>query len=208
MDAGITEICQKVKITDYLESRGVTLTRTRKGAKCCCPFPDHKDDTPSFNITTSPRDGAEIYKCFGSCGRAGNIITLIAELEKQKKGSVIRRLSTQAGVTLGHYSPDEKTEPPNDEILGVFCEEDKLSRRISALALAFLTRYPGNDDAVNKVSRIYQRLDYLIEEGNFDEIKKLGVKLKKIVRDYDFSQAWGDGIPKKEKEKENDHERP
>jgi len=184
VDPAITEICRRARISDYLKARGVVLIPTGRGFKCCCPLPGHKDDTPSFNITTSPRDGAEVFKCFGSCGLFGNIITLIHLMEKEKKGAIIKRLAAEQGVSVGDYSPVEVVDPLKDDIISYFCQEDERASDISEWCLWFLDSQKGNEDAVNKVSRIYQRLDRMIETGDWKGIRELERRLKNIIAQY------------------------
>jgi DNA primase len=89
IDPQISEICRKIKITDYLAKRGVELIRRGNRFCCCCPMPGHDDHSPSCYIRVMP-DGAEVFKCFG-CGESGNIITLIAALENESKSKVVKK---------------------------------------------------------------------------------------------------------------------
>lgn len=51
------ETRDKVKILDVCNLLGIKLN---KNYKCICPFPDHKEKTPSFSISVSKN----IFYCF------------------------------------------------------------------------------------------------------------------------------------------------
>lgn len=95
IDPQITEICRRIKITSYLMSKGVELIQGGGRWRCVCPLPDHDDHDPSCYIRTLP-DGTELFKCFG-CGKGGSILTLIAEMEKVTKGSVLKKSQLKLG---------------------------------------------------------------------------------------------------------------
>lgn len=90
LDPQIAEICRVVRITDYLETKGVNLIKSGKRTRCLCPLPSHKDTDPSFYITTLG-DGTQLFKCFG-CHEAGNIITLMSKMEDESKGKIVKKL--------------------------------------------------------------------------------------------------------------------
>lgn len=58
------EIRNQVKILDVCNLLGISLNRNYK---CLCPFPNHKEKTPSFSVSPSKN----IFCCFGcrSCRR-------------------------------------------------------------------------------------------------------------------------------------------
>jgi len=187
VDQAIQEICRRAKVSQYLAARGVQLARSGSKLRCKCPFPDHQDDTPSFYITTMP-DGAELYKCYGACGRVGNIITIMHEMERIPKREVVRRLSGQHGVKLGEYAPaDEGEDLMESRVLDFFCREDNQSMVVGEVILQFIEHHRGNEDAVNKASKIYQQLDRLVEAGDMAGITGLLRKLKNVIHRF----GWG-----------------
>jgi len=58
----------------------------------CCPFPDHKDDTPSFKF--NPEENR--FWCFG-CKRGGKAIQFLAYYKKISKTSAAETLLRQIG---------------------------------------------------------------------------------------------------------------
>lgn len=71
----ISEICRKIKITDYLSKRGVDVIKRGNRFCCKCPMPDHDDHDPSCYIRTMP-DGAEVFKCFGCLHPKQEVLTV------------------------------------------------------------------------------------------------------------------------------------
>jgi DNA primase len=179
----LDEICRQVKISDYLTQRGVQLTQAGSRWKCPCPLPDHDDNDPSFYVTEGER-GFQFFRCFG-CNRGGTIIKLISLIESTKMGFVIGKLSKATGIDAsgpgGRTSPDEPTE---DEVMMSFCTEDDQAMLLSSYALSFLKAQGGSVDAVNKVSKVYEYLDDMVERGDRDALHKATQRLKKILLNY------------------------
>ena len=67
-----------------------------------CPF--HQEKTPSFGV--SP--GKQVYYCFG-CGKGGDAITFLRELEHLSYPEAVERLAQDAGMTL-RYEGDSPAE--------------------------------------------------------------------------------------------------
>jgi DNA primase len=86
-----------------LVSRYLTLKRTGHDAMSgICPF--HQEKTASFSV--SPSKG--VFYCFG-CGKGGDAITFLRELESLSYVEAIERLAADAGVTL-RYEGDSAAE--------------------------------------------------------------------------------------------------
>lgn len=175
----IKDLCRKTKITDYLQARGAILHRAGKKWKCLCPL--HDDTNPSMWITEMP-DGVEVYHCY-ACSKHGSIITLISELEGERKGVVIKKLALKNNVKLGKYDDSAKTEPLKDEILEFFCQEDEMILELADFMVPFLKRH-GTPDVINKVSRVYEKIDKLSEIGDSEGILKLTEGLLRITKNY------------------------
>jgi len=60
-----------------------------------CPFPSHNDKSPSFSVNVE--EG--LYYCFG-CGKRGDAITFVREMEGLDFESAVERLASKAGVTV------------------------------------------------------------------------------------------------------------
>ena len=158
-------LCQQALISDYLEAQGIELRKSGSRLKCCCPLPGHEnDDTPSFYIGEFD-DGSQYFKCFG-CGSAGNVITLIRLMEGKENRQVVKELAQRFNVELGHFDPGARIEPLPEDVMSELCEEEMEERQIVAYAKRYLKDQKGSFDAVNKISRMYQKMDRCLENGD------------------------------------------
>jgi DNA primase len=67
-----------------------------------CPF--HQEKTPSFSVSPSK----QVFYCFG-CGKGGDAITFLRELEHLSYVEAVERLAQEAGVPL-RYEGDSPAE--------------------------------------------------------------------------------------------------
>ena len=86
----------------------VSLKKKGQNLWACCPFHDEK--TPSFSV--SPAKG--FYKCFG-CGKAGDAISFVMELEGLSFSEAIKYLAKKYGIEiLETEQTDEQIEAQNE----------------------------------------------------------------------------------------------
>lgn len=101
----------------------VSLKKRGSNWMACCPF--HHERTPSFSV--SPAKG--IYKCFG-CGRGGDSIRFVMEIEDYSYPEALRYLAQKYGI------PIDQEESPSDEA------QARQNERESLLIIhEFATRY-------------------------------------------------------------------
>jgi DNA primase len=94
--------------TDLVKLVGQYLTLKKSGHDAVsglCPF--HQEKTPSFSVSPAK----QVFYCFG-CGKGGDAITFLRELEHLSYVEAVERLAQQAGVTLRYEgdSPAERRE--------------------------------------------------------------------------------------------------
>lgn len=90
------ETVERIQQTaDIIEVIGdfVPLKKKGKDYTACCPF--HNEKTPSFYV--SPAKG--IYKCFG-CGKAGDTIRFVMDIESLNYGEALRYLAKKYGIEI------------------------------------------------------------------------------------------------------------
>ena len=92
----------------------VTLKRRGKDMIACCPFHDEK--TPSFHVNAAQG----YFKCFG-CGKGGDSITFIMEIEKATYTEALRRLANKFHITI-----EEDSTPVTDEEVQAYSERESL----------------------------------------------------------------------------------
>ncbi len=91
-----SEFCGRlIERTDIVKliSRYTPLRRMGSGYKACCPF--HNEKTPSFSVDPVK----QLYHCFG-CGKGGNAITFVSEIENIDRIDAIRMLADEANMEL------------------------------------------------------------------------------------------------------------
>ena len=91
--------------TDIVALVGQYLTLKKTGHDAMsglCPF--HQEKTASFSV--SPTKG--VFYCFG-CGKGGDAITILRELEHLSYVEAIERLAAQAGESL-RYEGDSAAD--------------------------------------------------------------------------------------------------
>ena len=93
MSAKIDEIKSRVALEELVASRGIKLRRTGMDYVGLCPF--HVEKTPSFHIFTD----SGRYKCFG-CGRSGDMIDFIQEIDGLTRADAIKKLCMMLGVDM------------------------------------------------------------------------------------------------------------
>lgn len=99
----IQQITNRIDIIDVV---GEFIKLKKRGANYLglCPF--HGEKTPSFTVSPAK----EIYKCFG-CGKSGNTITFLMELEKYSYVEALRWLAARYNVEVEETEvSDEKRQ--------------------------------------------------------------------------------------------------
>ena len=96
----INDMLSKVSIVDIMNNEyGLVLFPGRNNEYSgSCPFPDHRDSTPSFFVN----EEKGLYRCFG-CGRGGSLINCFMELDGLTFKEAISKLSALSGVKIDGY---------------------------------------------------------------------------------------------------------
>ncbi|MBB3109015.1 DNA primase [Paenibacillus phyllosphaerae] len=86
----------------------VQLSKSGKYLKGLCPF--HSERTPSFTVTPEK----QIFYCYG-CGKTGNSIKFIEEIEEYSHVEAIRHMVAEAGLVLDWQSQNYKPRTEDTE---------------------------------------------------------------------------------------------
>ncbi len=90
-------------IVDYISSF-TTLKRSGSTYMGLCPFPSHREKTPSFSVS----EDKQIYHCFG-CHKGGNLITFLMEYQGMTFPQAVEALANRAGIPIPEEaSPDNQ----------------------------------------------------------------------------------------------------
>jgi DNA primase len=145
----IERILDSANISDVV-SEFVTLKKRGVNQLGLCPF--HNEKTPSF--TVSPAKG--IFKCFG-CGKGGNSVNFIMELEQLSYPDALRWLAKKF-----HIEIEEKEESQEEKQLK---DERESMMIVSAFAQKYFSRYLLKENEGRTIG-----LSYLRERGIRDDI--------------------------------------
>ena len=145
----IERILDSANISDVV-SEFVTLKKRGVNQLGLCPF--HNEKTPSF--TVSPAKG--IFKCFG-CGKGGNSVNFIMELEQLSYPDALRWLAKKY-----HIEIDEKEETQEEKQLK---DERESMMIVSAYAQKYFSRFLLKENEGRTIG-----LSYLHERGIRDDI--------------------------------------
>lgn len=156
---------------DVVEIVGSYVKLKKRGANYLglCPF--HNEKSPSFTVSPAK----EIYKCFG-CGKSGNAIGFLMDLEKYSYVEALRWLANKYNVEIEEteISPEQKIQQQAADSLYI----------INSFAQKFFSDYLWNTDEGRDIG-----LSYLHHRGfNNDTIKKFQLGFNPEARDS-FAKA-------------------
>lgn len=164
----IQEITNHIDIIDIVGSY-VKLKKRGSNYLGLCPF--HNEKTPSFTVSPSK----EIYKCFG-CGKSGNGIGFIMELEKYSYVEALRWLANRYNIPIEEtaVSPEQLVQRQSADSLYI----------INQFAQQFFTEVLFETEEGQDIG-----LSYLRERGFREEIiRKFQLGFNPEARDH-FSKA-------------------
>ncbi len=151
---------------DVVEIVGSYVKLKKRGANYLglCPF--HNEKTPSFTVSPSK----ELYKCFG-CGKSGNSISFLMELEKYSYVEALRWLANKYNVEIeeSELSPEQKIQQQSADSLYI----------INNFAQKFFSDHLFNSEEGRNIG-----LTYLEHRGFSEEtIKKFQLGFNPEARD-------------------------
>ncbi|WP_338026299.1 CHC2 zinc finger domain-containing protein [Cohnella algarum] len=99
----IDEVLKRFEIGETV-GRYVHLSKRGKYLVGLCPF--HSEKTPSFTVTPEK----QIFHCYG-CGKSGNVIKFMMEMENETFPEAVKRMAEEAGVPVT-WSPHRDESSP------------------------------------------------------------------------------------------------
>jgi len=159
----IQQILSRIDIIDIVGSY-VKLKKRGANYLGLCPF--HNERTPSFTVSPAK----EIYKCFG-CGKSGNAIGFLMDLEKYSYVEALRWLANKYNVEIEEteVSPEQKLQQQAADSLYI----------INNFAQHFFSDFLLNSEEGQDIG-----LSYLKERGfSNDTIKKFQLGFNPEAKD-------------------------
>ena len=90
----IDKVARANSLVDII-SQYTVLKSSGRGAMGRCPFPDHKEKTPSFSVN----DLQGLYHCFG-CKKSGNVFSFLRDFNGMTYPDAIRYLADRASIPI------------------------------------------------------------------------------------------------------------
>ncbi|WP_102026998.1 DNA primase [Salirhabdus sp. Marseille-P4669] len=110
-DSNIVEV-----ISDYVQ-----LKKQGRNYLGLCPF--HNEKSPSFSVSPDK----QIFRCFG-CGKGGNVITFIMEVEGVPFYEAIRILADKSGIALPQGMATSKQQSLSEEAQAILDANEWLAK--------------------------------------------------------------------------------
>ena len=149
----IEAVKQALPIEQVVGSR-VQLTRKGNRLWGLCPF--HAEKSPSFSVLPD----REFFKCFG-CGKGGDIITFVREMDGLEFIEALRMLADQAGIELpereGRRGPDQAERDRKKQAREALAHARRLYHEALSLPEAAGARqYLANRQVSDEMARAFQ----------------------------------------------------
>ncbi len=176
----IDRIIDAANIVDVV-SDYVTLRRAGASYKGLCPF--HDDKTPSFSV--SPARG--VCKCF-SCGKGGNSVHFIMEMEQMSYAEALKHLAKKYGIPVEEEEMTDEQRQKMNERESMFAVNEWAAKYFSqtmmdnqdgrAIGLAYFRSRGFRDDIIAKF-----RLGFCLDSPNAmsNEAKAKGYNEKYLI---------------------------
>lgn len=192
-EAMINDMLSAINIVQIMEDvYGLELERQPKDEyRGCCPFPDHRDSSPSFDVN----EAKGLYKCWG-CGRAGSLLTFIMQIDGLEFPDALEKLSVLSGVDMGNFSSETfrvlyDIDASINEYLSRYAETDlPAGMSKGQFMLAIAQRMHEYEEKVNKdpeeikwVDLFYRYIDKYESEDNHKEMTKMWKKVGSILKE-------------------------
>ncbi len=98
----VEKVRDSVNIADVI-GQYTSFKNTGHNLMGLCPFPDHREKTPSFSVSESK----QVYYCFG-CKKSGNIINFLMDYNGMSFLDAVEYLASRASIPLPQESLSQR----------------------------------------------------------------------------------------------------
>ena len=175
------ELIEEIRINNDIVdvvSQYVKLDKKSKYYFGLCPF--HHEKTPSFSVTPSK----QIFYCYG-CGKAGNVVNFIMEIENLEYVEALRFLAERARIRLPEDESEEEREKARlrEEIIRINTEAaryfySELHSKNSDRAIEYLRSRSISPQMIKKFGVGYASENW---DSLYKHLKKSGYEDKNIL---------------------------
>jgi len=146
MNDSVEEIKNRLDIVDIISSY-VPLKKAGANFKALCPF--HQEKTPSFFVSREK----QIWHCFG-CGRGGDLISFVMEMEGLDFYEALKVLAEKAGVKIKPLEKEAYTEKKRlyelNDIASKFFSHILLKTKPGKRALEYLKKRGLKEETIEE----------------------------------------------------------
>lgn len=104
----IERVQESTNLVDVI-SQYTQLKPSGSGLMGRCPFPDHKEKTPSFSVSETK----QVYHCFG-CHKSGNLFSFLREYQGMNFPEAVEYLANRAGIPMP--APESADHEVRDQV--------------------------------------------------------------------------------------------
>jgi len=194
----IDQIKERMDITEVV-SDFVSLKKKGQNLWACCPF--HNEKSPSFSVSPNK----QFFKCFG-CGKAGDAITFIEEIEGLSYIESLKFLAGKYGIEVEERetTPEEQLQQNERESLFIVTNfaNDVFKNLLwenedgKAIGLSYFKERAFSENTIRKFELGYtlDQWDYLLKlaiKNSYSEdiLEKAGLILINEAKKYDRFRA-------------------
>lgn len=91
----IDKVVSATQLADIVSQYTLLKPSGREGVVGRCPFPDHKEKTPSFHVSLDK----QVYHCFG-CKKGGNVFSFLQQFQGLNFVEALEYLASKANIPL------------------------------------------------------------------------------------------------------------
>ena len=145
--------------------------------KGLCPFPDHKEKTPSFSVSSVK----QVYHCFG-CKKGGDIFTYFRDQKSMGFVETVQYLAGQAGIHL-EESVGSKDEGQKNKLFDLNSKAVKIFHQTllklsdSHVALQYLKKRGYSKEIIKKFHLGYAPFDSVLTPNLTADEKKMALEV-------------------------------
>lgn len=174
----INYVNSKINLLKIAKQQGIILSPTHKidwAHKACCPFPDHRDSSPSFYINIQ----TNTFHCFG-CSRKGGVCQFLACLQKKQTIDIAKELIEKGEVEIVELV--KEAQQSYYDLIFPYLDE------FANVHYTFLQKYNFSEEAfeyASNVSPVFELYIKNILKNNGLDIESLKLRLDFCKRKFE-----------------------
>lgn len=189
----LDEIVKKINLLDFLENiYGIEFIEQPNGEyRTRCPFPDHDDSTPSFDVNKEKG----LFICRG-CGAGGTIIGFVMKMEKISLEQAVNKISELYNISsdveynsnYGNYI--KKINNVVNDYFNMFQQnifpagisDYQFMNMLSQTMREYIISINKNPQEIEWAESMYKKIDYCFYNKQYKKLINLWDRLPSILQ--------------------------